>query len=375
MSSTIATRDTASTPTITKRPERVGSMRLGARQLALAGVALGMLASAAWYGHDWWTTGRFIETTDDAYVGGNVTSIAPHVAGFVSEVLVTDNQRVQAGQVVIRLDRRDFQAAQNHAAAVVAARLAGLDALRAQYVLQQSTIRQQEADLAAKTAQWEFAAQDADRYRVLAQTPAGSRQDQQRTTALERQQRSAVASAAASLEAARQQLKVLEAQVTEAEAGVAQSRSDLETAQLNLGYTEIRAPIDGYIGNRAAQVGAYVAAGAYLVSIIPADGLWVDANFKEDQLTHMVDGDAASVIADVLPGHAFHGHVASLAPGTGAVFSVIPAENATGNFTKIVQRVPVRVMLDAGDPSLRMLRPGLSTTARVDTRLDRKDVP
>jgi membrane fusion protein (multidrug efflux system) len=341
----------------------------------LAGAALAILAGGVWYGHDWWTNGRFIETTDDAYVGGNVTSIAPHVAGFVAEVLVTDNQRVQAGQVVIRLDRRDFQAALDHAAAVVAARLAALEALRAQYILQQSTIRQQEADLAAKTAQATFAAQDAERYRVLAQTPAGSRQDQQRTTALDQQDRAAVASATASLDAARQQLKVLEAQVTEAEAEVAQSRSDLDTAQLNLGYTEIRAPIDGYIGNRAAQVGAYVAAGAYLVSIIPADGLWVDANFKEDQLTHMADGDATSVIADVLPGHAFHGHVASLAPGTGAVFSVIPAENATGNFTKIVQRVPVRVMLDAGDPSLRMLRPGLSTTARVDTRLDRKDVP
>src|SRR5208282_5845938 len=127
-------------------------------------------------------------------------------------------------------------------------------------------------------------------------------------------------------------------------------------------------PIDGYIGNRSAQVGVYVAAGAYLISVIPSDGLWVDANFKEDQLTRMVDGDTATVVADVLPGHVFHGHVASVAPGTGAVFSVIPAENATGNFTKIVQRVPVRVVLDADDADLRRLRPGLSTTARVDTR-------
>jgi membrane fusion protein (multidrug efflux system) len=143
----------------------------------------------------------------------------------------------------------------------------------------------------------------------------------------------------------------------------------LRTADLNLGYTDILAPIDGYVGNRAAQVGAYVTAGAYLISVIPAEGLWVDANFKEDQLTHMISGDTATLELDVLPGHAFHGHVASFAPGTGAVFSIIPAENATGNFTKIVQRVPVRVVLDATDAELSLLRPGLSTTARVDTRI------
>jgi membrane fusion protein (multidrug efflux system) len=370
MSSTVLARDTSSAPTITRRPAR-----LGAGRLALAGMALAVLAGGAWYGNDWWRNGRFIESTDDAYVGGNVTSIAPHVGGFVAEVLVSDNQRVQAGQLVIRLDQRDFQAALDHAAAAVGARLAGLEALRARSVLQQSTIRQQEADLAAKRAQAAFADQDAARYRSLALTAAGSRQDQQRTTALEQQDRSAVVSAAASLEAAQQQLKVLEAQIAEAAANVAQARSDLETARLNLEYTEIRAPIDGYVGNRAAQVGAYVAAGAYLLSVIPADGLWVDANFKEDQLTHMVDGDTANVVADVLPGHVFHGHVASLAPGTGAVFSVIPAENATGNFTKIVQRVPVRVLLDGGDGALRMLRPGLSTVAQVDTRTERRNAP
>ena len=127
---------------------------------------------------------------------------------------------------------------------------------------------------------------------------------------------------------------------------MAQAQADLQTARLNLGYTEIRAPIDGYVGNRAAQVGAYVAAGTYLLSVVPSHGLWVDANFKEDQLARMTPGEPATVVADVLPGHAFHGHVASLAPGTGAVFSVIPPENATGNFTKIVQRVPVRILLD-----------------------------
>jgi membrane fusion protein, multidrug efflux system len=344
------------------------SKRPSLKRLALAGVALAVLTGAAWYGRDWWTTGRFIESTDDAYVGGNVTALAPHVSGFIAEVLVTDNQPVQAGQMLIRLDRRDFQAALDHAGAVVNARRASLDGLRARYILQQSTIQQQQADLASKAAQLNFAMQDADRYRSLALTAAGSRQDAQRSLSLEQQGRATVLAASAALEAGRQQLKVLEAEIAEAEANLVQAQSDLQTAQLNLGYTEIRAPIDGYVGNRAAQVGAYVTAGAYLVSVSPGQGLWVDANFKEDQLTRMVDGNSTSVVADVLPGHVFHGRVASVAPGTGAVFSVIPAENATGNFTKIVQRVPVRVVLDAGDPDLHMLRPGLSTTARVDTR-------
>jgi membrane fusion protein (multidrug efflux system) len=345
------------------------------KRLAAVGAVLAVLAGGAWYGHNWWTTGRFIESTDDAYVGGNITAIAPHVGGFIAEVLVTDNQFVKANQVLVRLDQRDFKAALDHAAAVVDARLASLAGLRAQYVLQQSTIRQQEADLAAKAAQLTFASQDASRYHSLAQTSAGSQQDAQRSASLEQQAKSTLLAGAAGLEASRQQLKVFEAQIAEAEASLAQARSDLETAQLNLGYTEIRAPIDGYVGNRAAQVGAFVGAGAYLISVIPSNGLWVDANFKEDQLTHMANGDAATVVADVLPGHTFRGHVASLAPGTGAVFSVIPAENATGNFTKIVQRVPVRVALDAGDPALDMLRPGLSTTARVDTRSERVAAP
>jgi membrane fusion protein, multidrug efflux system len=366
MSSAIVARDGTLAPP--ERPTVRISQHLSPKRLALAGVALAILAGGGWYGRDWWTTGRFIQSTDDAYVGGNVTPLAPHVSGFVAEVLVNDNQRVQAGQLLVQLDRRDFQSALDHAAAVVNARRASLEGLRAKYILQQSTIRQQEADLASKAAQLSFSAQDAERYRSLALTAAGSRQDAQRTSSLEQQARATVLASAASLEAGRQQLKVLEAEIAEAEANLGQSQSDLQTAQLNLGYTEIRAPIDGYVGNRAAQVGAYVTAGTYLVSVIPSQGLWVDANFKEDQLTNMADGDAVSVVADVLPGHVFRGRVASVAHGTGGVFSVIPAENATGNFTKIVQRVPVRVVLDADDADLRKLRPGLSTTARVDTR-------
>jgi membrane fusion protein (multidrug efflux system) len=335
----------------------------------LAGVAVAVVGAAGWYGYDWWTNGRFFESTDDAYVGGNVTAIAPHVGGFIAQVLVGDNTHVDAGQLLIRLDDRDYRAVLDHAKAVVEARAASYEAVRARYVLQQATIRQQEADVAVKSAQVRFSSADAKRYEILAETSAGTRQEAQRSASLDAQMRASFTAASATLEAGRQQLKVLSAQIGEAAADLAQARSDLQTAALNLGYTEIRAPVAGYVGNRSAQVGAYVSAGSYLISVIPSEGLWVDANFKEDQLTHVVDGDIATIVADVLPGHVFHGHVASLAHGTGEVFSVIPAENATGNFTKIVQRVPVRVVLDANDTALRMLLPGLSTTASVDTRL------
>jgi len=336
---------------------------------ALGGTAgLVLAAAAGWYGWSYWTVGRFIQSTDDAYVGGNVAPLAPHVDAFVDEVLVTDNQRVRAGDLLVRLDPRDYRTALEHAQAVLQGRLAAAASLRAQSALQQSKIQQQDADLVARKAEATFAAHDAERYRVLAQSQYASRQIQEHSAALDQESRSAVVSARAGLEAARQQLKVLDAEIAEADAAVAQAQSDLHTAQLNLGYTEIRSPVDGYVGNRAAEVGAYASKGTYLISVTPAQGLWVDANFKEDQLARMVPGEPASVTVDALPGHVFHGHVASLAPGTGAVFSIIPAENATGNFTKIVQRVPVRIVLDANDPELARLRPGLSTIVEVDTR-------
>ncbi len=343
-------------------------LKFGRKTLALAGLALALATSGVGYGRYWWNVGRFIETTDDAYAGGNITAVAPHVAGFVAQILVTDNQHVRAGQLLIRLDPRDFQAALDRARAVASERRAALTGLDAQYGLQQAMIRQAQDDLNAKAAQAAFAGEDALRYRSLALTSFGTRQNAERASAADKEAQSAARSAQAGLAAARQQLTVLDAEIAEARAGVAQAKADLAAARLNLGYTAIRAPIDGYVGNRAAQVGAYVASGAYLLSVIPARGLWVDANFKEDQLAQMRPGQPATVIADVLPGQVFHGHVLSLAPGTGAVFSVIPPENATGNFTKIVQRVPVRIALDDGAATLGALRPGLSMTVSVDMK-------
>jgi membrane fusion protein (multidrug efflux system) len=338
------------------------------RRVLYAGLAGIFVVAGAWFAHDWWTVGRFTESTDDAYVGGDVTPISPHVAGFVSEILVADNDYVRAGQTLIRLDDRDFRAALDHAGAVVGQREATLASLEARAQSQQSVIRQAEADIEAKAAQATFTRVDNQRYRDLAATGAGSRQEAERAVAQDTAAKSAVDASHAGLDAARQQLSALGAQIVEARAAVDEAKADLATARLNLGYTEIRAPIDGYVGNRAAQVGAYVSGGAYLVTVIPAHDLWVDANFKEDQLARMKPGQSVTLVADTLPGHVFHGRVTSLARGTGAIFSVIPPENATGNFTKIVQRVPVRVALDRDDPALPALRPGLSTTVDVDTR-------
>ncbi|MBV9974479.1 MAG: HlyD family secretion protein [Hyphomicrobiales bacterium] len=336
---------------------------------ALAAGLAGLLATgAARYASEWWTVGRFLETTDDAYVGGNVTPISPHVAGFVAQILVADNEHVSAGQTLIRLDDRDFRAALDRATAVVAERQATLASLTAREQLQQSTIRAADADVEAKLAAAEFSKEEDARYRQLAQSSAGSQQNAQKALAANAVAQSAVSSSKAALAAARQQLLVLDAQIGEAGAAVEEAKADRRTAELNLGYTEIRSPIDGYVGNRAAQTGGYVSGGAYLVTVIPAHEIWVDANFKEDQLRHLTPGQAVSIVADTLPDHVFRGHVLSLSPGTGAIFSVIPPENATGNFTKIVQRVPVRIELDASDPELRALRPGLSTTVSVDTR-------
>jgi len=338
------------------------------RRLGLAALGLLVVVGIAWYGWNWWEVGRFIEATDDAYVGGNVTTLSPHVAGFVSKILVGDNQFVKAGQLVIELDAQDYKANLAHAEAVVQNQTAALANLHAKYALQQSMVDQAEADLLAKKADARYAREDAARYHALAMTTFGTVQNDQKAFAADRKAEATVRSGTAGLDAARQQLTVIDTEIAETQASLAQAQADLRTAELNLGYTKICSPIDGYIAARAGQIGAYTTIGTALLSIVPAHGLWVDANFKEDQLARMRPGQSASFIADVLPGRTFTGRVLSLAPATGAIFTVIPPENATGNFTKIVQRVPVRIEVDDGDGTLGLLRPGLSTTVSVDTR-------
>ncbi|MDB5409873.1 MAG: hemolysin [Rhodospirillales bacterium] len=361
MSSTVVDRET-----ISVAPRRGAA--IGRKRLAVSGVALLVALGGAWYGHEWWTVGRFIESTDDSYVGGDITVIAPKVAGFIAEVAITDNQPVHAGDLLVRLDDRDYRAALAKAEGAVAAAQATLANLDASRRLQESVIAQARADVVTTDAEATRTQFDVVRYRQLATEQFASAQRFQQADADHKKGLAAGERSRAVLAAAQRQLDVIDTAKQQAQAALAQAEADRDVARLNLSYTELRAPIDGTIGNRSAHLGAFAAIGAQLMSLVPARGLWVDANFKESQLAAMRPGLKATITADVLPGEVFHGHVLSLAPATGAQFSVLPPENATGNFTKIVQRVPVRILLDGDAALLGRLRPGLSVTAAVDER-------
>ena len=333
-----------------------------------AGLGLAALIAAAGFGSHYWTVGRFIESTDDAYVGGDITDLAPRVDGLIAQVAVTDNQYVRAGQLLVKIDDRDYRVALAKAQAEVAGDQASLKNLAANRVLQRALIDEAKAGVSSAEAASGLAGINRSRYRQLAAEQAGSLQDSQTADASSAEAGADVLKAKAALTAAISQLAVIDTQSQQTEAALRGAQADVQNAQLNIGYTEIRAPVDGVVGNRSAHQSGYANIGAQLISIVPARGLWVDANFKEDQLADMVPGEPVTIVADVLPGAKITGHVASLAPASGAVFSILPAENATGNFTKIVQRVPVRILLDGSAAQLGLLRPGLSVTAYVDTK-------
>jgi membrane fusion protein (multidrug efflux system) len=335
---------------------------------ALRLIALGAaLVATTGYGVHWWNTGRFLEETDDAYIGGDVTVIAPKVAGYITELAVVDNQQVHAGDLLARIDDRDYRAALSKAEGAIAAQDALLANLSATEQLQHAVIAQAKADIDAANAEADRSRNDHRRYQTLLNTSAVSVESAQRAEATFKTAQANSNKAQASLLATQRQLDVIATQKQQARAALDQARAERDIAQLNVGYTELRAPIDGVVGNRRARTGSYAVAGTQLLAIVPTTGLWVDANFKEDQLAHMLPGQPVSIRADVFPGHVFRGHLQSLAPATGSQFSVLPPENATGNFTKIVQRVPVRVHLDPADALLGQLRPGLSVTAEIDT--------
>jgi membrane fusion protein, multidrug efflux system len=325
----------------------------------LAGLALGVR---------WYTVGRFIESTDDAFVGGDITVLAPKVAGFIDAVAVTDNQNVHAGDLLVRLDDRDFKAALDRADAAVAAQRAQLANLAATQRLQRAVIAEARASIAAADAEVVRTRDDQARFARLSLRGAASVQSSQKADSDYAQAQALGLKARASLDAAQRQSEVIDTQRQQTEAQLAQAIAERALAQLNLRYTELRAPVDGAVANRSARVGAYAAVGTQLLSVVPAQGLWVDANFKESQLAHMRPGERVRIKADVLPDITFEGRVVSLSPATGAQFSVLPAENATGNFTRIVQRVPVRVALLGDASHLGLLRPGLSVRVDVDQR-------
>ena len=337
-------------------------------RIARIAIPFALAIAVAVWGTHWWTIGRFVEDTDDAYVGGDVTVIASKVAGYVQTVNVADNQVVHRGDLLVKIDDRDYRAAVAKADAAVAAARALLVNLDATGQLQRSVIAQANAGVAAADAESTRARLDDSRYQDLASRSAVSLESAQRAQAVAQTAQAGKDRAAAAQQGAQRQLDVIASQRQQAQAALAQAEAELDAARLNLSYTELRAPVDGVIGNRRARAGAYATSASQLLVVVPSHGLWIDANFKEDQLERLHVGQSVEVHADVEPGRAFKGHVVSLAPATGAQFSVLPPENATGNFTKIVQRVPVRIVLDGKDGDLDLLRPGLSVKASINTK-------
>jgi membrane fusion protein (multidrug efflux system) len=342
------------------------------KRTLLGSLAVLGLAAAAQYGTEYWRTGRFLMETDDAYVQADNTLIAPRVSGYISEVAVADNQPVKAGQVLARIDDRDFQTALRQAVADRETAEAEIRSIDSQLELQNSTIDQASLQVTSAGAALRFAQEDHDRYDALSKTGAGTAQAAQQTESLFVQRAAGLQQARAALVAARQQVDVLQAARAKAQAQLEHYRAAEQQARLNLGYTTITAPEDGTVGARTLRVGQYVQAGTQLMAVVPLDSVYIVANYKETQLTHVRPGEPVKVSVDTFPGAAIHGHVDSVAPATGLEFALLPPDNATGNFTKIVQRLPVKIVLDRGpdghESGADLLRPGMSVEPTIDTK-------
>jgi membrane fusion protein (multidrug efflux system) len=336
------------------------------RRLLLAGAAVAVLSGAVWYGWDYWTVGRFQVSTDDAYVKADNTTIAPKVSGYLSAVLVGDNERVKAGQVLARIDDRDFVVALDQAKADVAAATATVTSKQAQLDVQQSVIAAAKATIEVDTATKTFAGQENRRYTDLAATGYGSVQNAQAAQSRNASAEAAIQRDQANLVSALKQVDLIKAELAQAVAASARATALQRQAELNLGYTTITAPIDGVVGNRTLRTGQFVQAGTQLMSLVPASGAYIIANYKETQLTNVHEGQKVDVEVDMFPGKVVHGHVDSLAPASGQEFALLPPDNATGNFTKVVQRIPVKIALEGG--AAIELRPGMSVIPTIETQ-------
>jgi membrane fusion protein, multidrug efflux system len=344
------------------RPSRAAIKRAA---LGLA-LVLGVVAVAD-FGYGYLTTGRYLESTDDAYVKADSTIVSPKVSGYIAEVLVGDNQPVKAGQLLARIDDRDFKTALAQARADVAASEATVRNLDAQIAQQQPVIEQETADIAAAEANLQFAQEEQARYDGLMQSGSGTIQRAQQTDAALREKVAQLQHGKSGLLAAQRKVDVLATDRAKAVAQLDHARAVQQQMALNLSYTGISAPVDGSVGARSLRVGQFVQAGTQLMAVVPLDAVYVVANFKETQLTNVRNGQPVEIRIDSFHGTRLKGHVDSLSPASGLEFALLPPDNATGNFTKIVQRVPVKIVLD--DHNLTgLLRPGMSAEPTVDTK-------
>ena len=336
-------------------------------------LALGLIAAlglGGYYGHYWWTEGRFFVSTDDAYVKADLSVISAKVPGIVTAVPVKDNITVRAGDVLAQIDDRDYKIAVDAARNKLGTQEATIARLKQQVVAQQAVIEQTKAQLASAKASLVRAEADFQRAQTLARQEYGSRQKLDQARADRDQGQALVKAAEAAQLSAEANFTVLGAQVKEAEGVRAELQSSVDKALLDLSYATVRAPFDGVIGNKVVQVGQYVQPGTRLLSLVPLDTAYIEANYKETQFDRIRPGQPADVAVDAADGRVYHGVVESIAPASGSQYSLLPPENATGNFTKIVQRVPVRIRVDGEAIREGVLRPGLSVVTSVNTKGD-----
>jgi len=338
------------------------------RKVVLATLLLAALGGGAYKAHAWWTVGRFFVSTDDAYVQADISVLAAKIPGYLAAVPVVNGQMMHKGDVIARIDDGDYHLAAQAAHDKLVTQQAAIARIARQVEAAQAQMLQASAQIDANRADAVRAAADYARQQQLEKVDfvakariEQARADRDRTDA-------AVKGAEASLVAMRANVEVLRAQGKEAEGLAAELRTAEARAARDVAFTTIRAPFDGVIGNKAVEAGAYVSPGSRIAALVPLESVRIDANFKETQVERMHPGQRVHIAVDAYPDRDIVGEVESLSPASGSVFSLLPPDNATGNFTKIVQRLPVRVHVPADVAREGILRPGLSVTVRVDTR-------
>ncbi len=344
---------------------RISRTRL--KQAALGVALLAGVFAGAGYGRYYWTEGRYLVSTDDAYVDAHSALISPKISGYIAEVAADDNELVKAGQVIAQIDPRDYQTALDQAHTNVAAAQAAIQTIAEQIAQQKLVIEQTRQAVASDEAALVFSKQDFQRYTVLEHTGYGTLQRAQQGRADVVQAQAKLDSGRAGILAAEQQIDVLNAQLGQGQAALAHQQAVERQAELNLSYTMIRAPFDGTVGARTAEVGQFVQPGTQMMAIVPLHAVYITANYMETQLTQVHRGQPVTITVDTFPGTVVHGHVESIAPASGQQFALLPPDNATGNFTKIVQRIAVKIALDEEGPVAGSLRPGMSVEPTIDT--------
>ena len=338
------------------------------RKIILLSLLVLVLASGGWWLKNWWVEGRYWESTDNAYTQADITVISAKVPGIVEQVNVKNNEKVEEGTILISMYKHTFTARIAKAAADVAGAKASLARLESRLTLQVSTTEASQAEVRAAQAALKRARLDLVRAEELREKGFAEKQFYDHSLTDVAAAEAELARTQANYVASRAQRGVLTAEAEEFSAEQAEAEARQRIAEIALDLSDIRAPRSGVVGNKHVEPGEYIHVGARKMALVSMDEIWVSANFKETQLTNMQPGQKAKIEIDTFPGQIIDGVVDSLSPASGAQFSLLPADNATGNFTKIVQRVPVKILLDLDHPVVKRLRPGMSVTAKVDIR-------